>query len=256
MLPRTRPLAVIDTETTGVNVTKDRIIEVAVVRIELDGTRTRRVRRVNPECPIPPEATAVHGIADADVADEPPFRQVAKGLHQLLEGCDIAGFNVIAFDVPLLHEEFARAGITWDVDTARILDAGVLYKVMEPRTLAAAVIAYLGREHVGAHGALADTEATADVIEAQATRYARFQGEDAETQLFLASRYDGPPSADVGGKLTRDNDGDLVYAFGKENGTKVRANMGYARWMLRSDFPSHTCQLLRDEIQRVTGRPA
>lgn len=255
-MPRTRPLAVIDTETTGVSVTKDRIVEVSVVRIELDGTRTRRVRRVNPERPIPPEATAVHGITDADVVDEPPFRQVAKGLHQLLEGCDIAGFNVIAFDVPLLHEEFARAGIDWEVDTARILDAGIIFRVMEPRDLATAVIVYCGREHVGAHGALADTEATADVIEAQVARYARFQGEDAETQLFAASRYDNPPSADVGGKLTRDADGDLVYAFGKAKDTKVRNDLGYARWMLRGDFPAHTCQLLRDEIQRVTGRPA
>lgn len=251
MSPRTRPLAVIDLETTGVNITKDRIVEVAVVRIELDGTRSSRVRRVNPERPIPPEATLVHGITDADVAGEPTFRQVARGLHQLLEGCDVAGFNIIAFDVPFLHEEFARAGIDWEVDPTRLIDAGIIFKVMEKRDLATAVVTYCGREHIGAHGALADTLATADVILAQADRYARFQGEDTEDQLFAASRYDGPPPADVGGKLTRDADGDLVYTFGKSKGAKVRSDPGFGRWMLRSDFPTHTCQVLREELRRL-----
>lgn len=250
-MPRTRPLAVIDLETTGVNIAQDRIVEIAVIRIELDGTRTRRVRRVNPERPIPPEVTAVHGITNADVLNEPTFRQVARGLHQLLEGCDIAGFNVIAFDIPLLHEEFTRAGIAWDVDTSRVIDAGIVFRVMEPRDLASAVTTYCDREHIGAHGALADTEATADVIEAQVARYARFQGPDAEAQIFAASRYDGPPAADVGGKLTRDDDGDLVYAFGKSKGTKVKNDPGYARWMLRGEFSSHTKQLLREELERT-----
>ena len=250
----TRPLAVFDIESTGLNVTQDRIVEIAVVRIEMDGTRTRRVRRINPERPIPPEVTLVHGITDADVANEPTFRQVAKGLHQLLKDCDIGGYNAAAFDVPMLHEEFARAGIVWDVDLARILDAGVIFKVMEQRTLAAAMIFYCGQELVGAHGAMADTEATADVIEAQIGRYARFQSDDAEAQLFAASRYDGPPAADVGGKLTRDADGDLVYTFGKSKGIKIRNDIGYARWMLKGDFPTHTKWLLQEELDRIQAR--
>lgn len=262
-----RPLALFDIESTGLDTQHDEIIEIAVVRIEMDGTRTSRVRRVRPSKPIPPEVTAIHGITDAMVENEPTFKDLAPGLFKLLDGCDVSGFNVLAFDIPMLHEEFSRAGIYWVPDLTRVIDVGVLFKVMERRTLEAAVSMYCNREHEGAHGALPDTIATADVLEAMILRYPRFQTitrdteidetstvkriEPNEQDLFAASCYDGPPPVDVGGKLSRDADGDLVYAFGKNKGIKVKDDLGYARWMLRSDFPSHTCALLRDEMDRA-----
>jgi DNA polymerase-3 subunit epsilon len=248
----THPLAILDLETTGTDILNDRIVEIAVVTLHPDGTRTAKVRRINPERPIPAEATAVHGISDADIATAPRFNQIAASLLQSLEGCDIGGFNVAAFDIPMLYEHFARAGLNWTPDLARVVDAGVVYKVMEPRDLVSAVRFYLGREHVGAHGALADVEATADVIAAQVARYDRFNDfiDPDGDGLRAASRYDEAPPVDIGGKLARNAHGELIYAFGKEKGVRVQDNPDYARWMLRSDFPSHTKALLRAELAR------
>lgn len=184
---------------------------------------------------------------DADVTDAPSFRAIARGLLACLDGCDIGGFNVLAFDIPLLWEEFARVGIEWTPDLSRIVDVGVIYKLMEARTLAAAVFCYLGREHTGAHGAVADTAATAEVLVAQVARYPRFAA--GLPDLFLASRYDSAEiPVDVAGKLYRDADGNVCYGFGKEKGNKVKSNSGFARWMLNSDFSGDTKRCLRDEL--------
>ncbi len=249
-----RPLAIFDLESTGVDTTKDRIVEIAVVRLNPDGTVERKPaegrRLINPGIPIPAEVTAIHGISDADVLDAPTFAQIARGLHAYLDGCDRGGFNVLGYDIPLLHEEFTRAGIDWRPDLSRVVDVGVIFKLMEPRTLAAAVSGYLGWTHTDAHSALADTVATTEVLFAQVARYPRFAA--GISDLFLASRYDKVETPlDVGGKLYRDADGDACYSFGKEKDKKVRSNTGYAEWMLKSDFSGDTKRCLREELRRV-----
>jgi DNA polymerase-3 subunit epsilon len=166
-----RALAVFDLETTGTSPGSDRIVEICVAVLLPDGGRDVVTRRVNPGRPIPPEATAVHGISDSDVADAPPFREIAPGLLRLLEGCDLAGFNVLSYDLPLLQAEFERCNLTFDVGDRRIVDAQRIYHRKEPRTLSAAVKFYTGREHAGAHGAEADVLATVDVLDAQIERY-------------------------------------------------------------------------------------
>ncbi len=152
-IPLDRPLAFFDLETTGLSRTSDRIIEIAVIRVSPQGDVLERVRRFNPGMPIPPEVTAIHGITDEDVAEEPPFSARAKSLWELLEPCDLAGFNLRRFDLPLLLAEFTRAGITFDPRSRRLLDMQVIFHREEPRDLSAAAKFYLGREHQEAHTA-------------------------------------------------------------------------------------------------------
>ena len=265
----TRPLAIPDLETTGTDTAKDRIVEIAVVRLNCDGTVDRRPtegrRLINPGIPIPAEATAVHGITDADVADAPPFSRIARGLLGFIEGCDLGGFNVVGFDLIMLWTEFNRCGVDWSPDMARVVDAGAIFKHLERRRLVDAVRMYLGRPHKGAHGAVADALATAEVLVAQATdtramewnpdepdRYQRFVTGGIE-DMFLATRYDRPTTpVDVAGKLYRDEEGDVCFAFGKDAGTKVKANPGLARWMLdpSRDFCGDTKRCIREELAR------
>ena len=247
-----RPLAILDLETTGTDPVADAIVEVAVVRVDLDGRRTSTVRRVNPERPIPPEASAVHGITDADVAHEPTFRAIAARLHRHLEGCDIGGFHVLGFDIPMLWEHFHRAGIEWNVDLERVVDAGVIFRHLEPRDLAGAVRFYLGRELEGAHGARADAEATLEVLEAILGRYPRFTPGVINAEVQLASRYDEQPALDVAGKVRLRADGEAVYTFGQAKGRTVREDPGFARWVLNKEgFSVHTKRVLRWALRRI-----
>jgi len=170
-IPLDRPLAFFDLETTGLSRTSDRIIEIAVIRVSPQGDVLERVRRFNPGMPIPPEVTAIHGITDEDVADEPPFSARAKSLAELLEPCDLAGFNLRRFDLPLILAEFARAGIAFDPRSRRLLDMQVIFHREEPRDLSAAAKFYLGREHQEAHTALGDIRTTAAVLSAQLEKY-------------------------------------------------------------------------------------
>jgi DNA polymerase-3 subunit epsilon len=161
------PLVIIDLETTGTEPHSSRIVEIAVVKIFPDGTKESKCRRINPHVQIPAEATKIHGITNEDVKDCPSFKQIAQSLKEYLEGCDIAGFNILYFDLPLLAFEFSRAGISFDVSKCNIIDAYVIFKKQERRNLSAAVKFYLNRNHDEAHSALADAEATYDVIVAQ-----------------------------------------------------------------------------------------
>jgi DNA polymerase-3 subunit epsilon len=166
-----RPLAFFDLETTGLNTKSDRIVELALIRISPHGDVLERVRRFNPGVPIPPESSAIHGIKDEDVADEPAFASVAKSLLELLENCDLGGFNIRRFDIPLLLAEFKRAGIPFSVKGRRLIDAQTIFHQEEPRDLSAAARFYLGREHREAHTALGDIRTTAAVLAAQLERY-------------------------------------------------------------------------------------
>ncbi|MBD5201422.1 MAG: 3'-5' exonuclease, partial [Bacteroidales bacterium] len=166
-----RPLIFFDLETTGTNVTQDRIVELSYIKVFPDGNREEKTRRLNPEMPIPAAATAVHHITDEDVADAPTFRQIAKSLHSIFENCDIAGFNSNKFDVPMLIEEFDRAGLSFDTSSRRFIDVQTIFHKMEQRTLVAAYKFYCGKDLENAHSALSDTQATLEVLMSQLDRY-------------------------------------------------------------------------------------
>jgi DNA polymerase-3 subunit epsilon len=240
-----RPLVFFDLETTGTDPARDKIVEIAVLRLEPDGSRVARARRINPERPIPPAAAAVHGIRDEDVRDEPPFRRVAKGLLELLEGADLAGFNVRRFDVPLLARELRECGLDLQVERRRIVDAMTIFHRKEPRDLAAAVRLYLGREHEGAHGAEADLIATIDVLDAQLERYV-----DLPRSVAELDEWGGPgrDAVDEHGKFVRRGD-DIVFAFGRHQGRSLRdvarEAPDYLQWIVNSDFPEDAKQLAR-----------
>ena len=166
-----RPIIFFDLETTGTNITHDRIVEISIIKVLPSGEEQERTRRINPEMPIPAEATAIHHITDADVANEPTFRQLAKSLAEIFADCDIAGFNSNRFDIPLLLEEFHRAGIVLDLSKTRFVDVQTIYHKMEPRNLSAAYKYYCGQDLEAAHSANADTRATLEVLKAQLDKY-------------------------------------------------------------------------------------
>lgn len=259
MLPLARPLVTFDVESTGTSTGHDRIIELGLVRLDVDGTRSSRRFLLHPGCPIPPAATAVHRITDADVADAPGFVDVAAELAQLLTGVDLCGFNLRTFDVPILRAEFARAGVPWPCEGARILDAFVIFRDREPRTLEAAVKFYCGRSHEDAHTAEADAEATLDVLLAQLARYPDLPRDlDA---LDQASGGRQPDWATECGKIRWDAEGFAVFAFGKNNGKRVadvaRLDPGSVRWILGKDFPADVKALCDAALRgRAPRRPA
>lgn len=245
----TRPLAVFDIESTGLNKKTDRIIDLAIVRIHPDGTQDARTFRVNPEMPIPAESTAVHGIQDADVADAPTFRQIAADVVALLADCDLAGFNVLRYDVPLLQEEFNRVGVPFSMEGRRILDAQRIFHRKEPRDLTAALQYYCDKDHPGAHGAMADVEATVDVLVAQLARY-----DDLPQDMDGLNDYCNPrdPSfCDSTGKFKWQS-GEIVCNFGAKQGMKLRELVynepGYLDWILKKDFPDDTKDLVRNAL--------
>lgn len=239
-LKLTRPLVFFDLETTGTNISSDRIVEISLVKLMPDGQVLEKTRRINPEMHIPEEATAIHHITDEDVAGEPTFRQVANSLAQLLTGCDIAGFNSNRFDVPLLDQEFERAGIDFDISRARMIDVQTIYHKKEPRTLVAAYRYYCGKELEGAHGALADTKATMEVLLAQLERY-----DDVPTEVGALAEYaSANRNVDIAGRLVFDDKGREVINFGKYKGKLAEdvlgKDPGYYSWIMQGDFPRNT----------------
>lgn len=246
-----RPLIFFDTETTGISPVKDRIIELCGIKVMPDRSRAVFVRRFNPEMPIPPEASAIHGITDMMVKNEPPFRDAVREVRAFFAGCDLAGYNVARFDVPILAEEFLRAGLTEDpLQGARIVDAMTIYFKKEPRTLSAALKFYAGEELVNAHSAEADVEATIKVLEGQLRRY-----DDLPQELAPLSALATPENdfLDYDRKFGRDRNGDIIFTFGKNKGMKVSENPGMVKWMLDKDFAEQTKliarKILNGEIQ-------
>lgn len=249
MIPFTRPLCFLDTESTGVDIATARIVEFGVFKLLRDGQVRVWSERFNPLCPIPAEATAVHGITDADVAEKFAFAAHAKFIHRGLVGCDLAGYNLASYDVPLLWEELYRAGITWDLTGVRIIDVRNIWTKMEPRTLSDALRRFCGREHGEAHGALADAEASRDILYAQLETYAHIErGVDA---LAVLSRFDDVERVDLAGKLVRDAEGDAVWTIGNVKGKKLRETLDFAQWALGKDFPANTKLAIRAEMERV-----
>lgn len=234
----TRPLVFFDIESTGVSAENDHIVELALVKLLPSSERQAWRSLINPGHPIPPAATKIHGITDTQVAEAPTFNMVASIVEGILEGCDLAGFNILGFDLPMLEAEFRRAAVPFSAEGRALVDAMKLFHKYEPRDLTGAMKFYLGQELHGAHGALADTQATIDVLLAQAERYG-LEG-DAET---LAKLCVDPDAVDRDGKFKR-VDGEVVFTFGKYNGKKLADvaahDPGFLGWMLRSDFSSST----------------
>lgn len=239
-LKLTRPLVFFDLETTGTSITRDRIVEISIVKLMPDGRVLEKTRRINPEMPIPAEATAVHHITDEDVKDKPTFRQIANSLAQLIVGCDIAGFNSNRFDVPLLDAEFERVGVDMDLTKARFIDVQTIYHKKEPRTLSAAYKYYCGEELEGAHGANADTIATMKVLMAQLEKY-----DDLPTEVGALSEYaSANRNVDLVGRLIYDDQNREIINFGKYKGQVaaevLKKDPGYYSWIMGGDFPRTT----------------
>lgn len=235
-----KPIIFFDLETTGTNITRDRIVEISVIKIMPNGEEREFTKRVNPEMPIPAEATAVHHITDEDVASAPTFKQLAGGLAKGFEGCDIAGYNSNRFDVPMLAEEFARAGIDFDFSRARFIDVQTIFHKKEQRTLVAAYRFYCNKELDGAHSANADTRATYEVLKAQLDRY-----DDLPNDIEELSKFSAPNrNVDLMGRIVL-NDKDVpVINFGKYKGQPVvdvlRRDPGYYSWIQQGDFSGDT----------------
>ncbi|HOY28675.1 MAG TPA: 3'-5' exonuclease [Flavobacteriales bacterium] len=246
-----RPLAFFDLETTGTRIGKDRIVQIGIVRLQPDGTRENYQTLVNPEMAIPPEATAVHGITDAAVADAPTLEVVARDVLDELAGCDLSGFNVMRFDIPFLTEELHRVGYEWNTASLRVVDVQRIFHKMEPRDLSAALRFYCGKEHAGAHDALADVEATADVLLAQLERYPdALQGDVGFLGEFSGDRQRSP---DAAGKLKFDEKGAICLSFGKYAGwpleTIGRNDPGYLQWLMtKAELPGSTLAIMRDVL--------
>lgn len=240
-----RPLVFFDIESTGLSPEKDRIVEISLIKVYPDGHEEVRTRRINPECHIPEESTAVHGITDDDVRDCPTFRQVAKSLASMIQGCDIAGYNSNRFDVPLLGEEFIRAGVEVDFSRCRFIDVQTIFHKMERRTLEAAYKFYCDKDLTEAHSAEADTRATLEVLKAQLDRYPEDLQNDVE---FLSSFTTQQRNLDLAGRFVYNEKDEVVINFGKHKGTPVaevlKKEPGYYDWVMKADFSEDTKQHL------------
>jgi DNA polymerase III subunit epsilon len=234
------PLIVFDLETTGINTSKDRIIELYMIKILPNGEEQHLHHRINPGMPIPKESTAIHGVVDADVADCPKFKDIGNSLLEFIGQSDFAGFNSNHFDFPLLVEEIYRAGLEIDVDGRKFVDAQRIYHKKEPRNLAAAYRFYCSKDLIDAHSAAADTIATWEVIKAQVEHY-----EDLENNVEFLHQFSGQNNLiDLAGRIRRNNEGEAVFYFGKYKGQSVadvfKKDPSYYNWMMRGDFAENT----------------
>ena len=240
------PIIFFDLETTGVDVAKDRIVELCYIKVFPNGNEESKSMRINPGMPIPKKASDVHGITDEDVKDCPLFKEIAADLYKTFEGCDLAGFNSNKFDIPLLCEEFLRQGMDFDVAKRRCIDVQNIYHKLERRTLVAAYQYYCGKDLENAHSALADTRATLEVLEAQLDKYPADLQNDVK---FLADYSKMNNNVDFAGRIIRDEKGVEVFNFGKHKGRPVldvllRLDPSYYSWMMQGDFAQNTKQVL------------
>jgi DNA polymerase III subunit epsilon len=251
MLQLKRPIAFIDLETTGVNLSTDRIVEIAIVKIQPDNSRQTKRKLINPTIPIPKEVSDLHGITDEMVKDAPTFKTAANELKQFIEGCDLGGYNSNRFDIPLLMEEFLRADIEIDLSQRKMVDVQHIFYQMEPRTLTAAVKFYCGKELEGAHGAEADINATVDVLMAQMARYTQL-GNTVESILEVIGE---DKLIDYARRFVYDDKGREVFNFGKYKGQAIadvlKKDTGYYDWMMKGDFPLHTKQKLTELFNKT-----
>ena len=253
----TKPIAFFDLETTGIKVATDRIVEISVIRQQVDGTVKIKTQRINPEMPIPPEVTEIHGISDEDVKDCPTFKQVARDLAHFLDNCDLAGFNSNHFDIPLLVEEFLRADIDFDLKGRRFVDVQNIFHKMEPRNLSAAYKFYCNRDLENAHSAEADAMATFEILKAQLDRYQDVSFKDKKGNLSQPVMNDiktlsefsyATKAVDLIGHIVYNEKNTEVFNFGKHKGKAVaqvlKDEPSYYDWMMKSEFPLSTKKVL------------
>jgi DNA polymerase-3 subunit epsilon len=240
----TKPICFFDLETTGVNISSDRIVEISILKVYPDGKEESYTRLVNPTIPIPPEVTKVHGISDKDVADKPTFKELAKEIHNLIKDSDLGGFNSNRFDIPLLAEEMLRAEVDFDMKNRMSVDVQTIFHKMEQRTLVAAYKFYCDKSLDDAHSAEADTIATYEVLKAQVAKYDELEN----NTKFLAEFSSRKKFADFAGFLIFNKEGEECFSFGKHKGKRVvdvlETEPGYFGWLLNADFPLYTKKVL------------
>lgn len=258
-----KPLAVFDLETTGINIQKDRIVEISVVKALMNGETESKTFRVNPGIPIPIELSLIHGIYDEDVKDCPTFKNFAKTLAQFLQGCDLAGFNSNRFDVPMLVEEFLRADVDFDIKNRKLVDAQRIFHLMEPRNLSAAYKFYCGKNLENAHSAYADTVATFEVLCAQIARYEGVETKNDKGELHVPIQNDmevlhnltSAKIVDFANRMAYNAKGEEIINFGKHNGKRVVDVLvqepSYYDWMMKGDFPLDTKRKLTEIKMRM-----
>ena len=262
-----RPLCFFDLETTGINIGKDKIVEICLIKVNPDATEDILEQRINPEMPIPKYATEIHGIKDEDVKDKPTFREFAPSLMQFIGNSDFAGFNALRFDIPLLAEEFLRAEIDFDLRDRRVIDVQNIFHKMEPRNLKAAYRFYCDKNLENAHSALADTKATLEILRSQLVKYEGVEIENADGAPHcpvkndihaLASFSQQQACADLAGHVVYNEMGQEVINFGKHKGKTVeevfRIEPQYYEWMMRSDFPLYTKKIISSIRLRYFGK--
>ncbi len=246
ILPLDRPLVFFDTETTGTNSRSDRIVEIACVKLHPDGRRETWQRLLDPGIPIPSSSTAIHGICDADVAGRPRFANVARELGEFLAGCDLAGYNITGFDLPVLRTEFLRAGVPFEISDRRLVDAQRIFFAREPRHLTAAARFYCQCDHDGAHGALADAEMTLQVLVGELKRYEDLPRSVSELHALFCAGLD--QDLDPEGRFRLVN-GEPTVNFGKNRGRSLkdmsREEPGFFRWILKGDFSQPVKEIAR-----------
>lgn len=250
-----KPICFFDLETTGVNVATDRIVEISILKVFPNGNKESYTWRVNPEIPIPPVVSEIHGITDEMVANEPPFRELARKIHDLLKDSDLAGFNSNRFDIPLLAEELLRASIDFDLKKMHSVDVQTIFHKKEKRTLEAAYKFYCDKSLENAHSAEADTIATYEVLKAQLDTY-----DDLENDVASLARFSSHKNfADFAGYIGFNKEGMEVFSFGKHNGKKVtdvlEKEPGYFGWLLNADFPLYTKKVLtRIKLEKLNNK--
>jgi DNA polymerase-3 subunit epsilon len=249
-----RSLAFIDLETTGISISADRIVEISVLKITPEGKEEWLESRINPEMPIPPKSTAIHGISDSDVVSSPTFKEIAKNLATFLEGCDLAGYNALKFDVPVLAEEFLRVNVDFNFRKRKYVDVQVIFFKKEQRTLSAAYQFYCNKSIKNAHSSKADTQATYEVLKAQLDMYTDLVNDVEKLSEFSAHNN----SADFVGRIIFDENGVETFNFGKYRGKTVgqvfKDDPSYYSWMMNGDFPLYTKKIITEIKLRNFGK--
>lgn len=251
MLQLKRPITFIDLETTGVSLSADRIVEIAMIKLLPDGSRQIKRKLLNPQMPIPKESSDIHGITDDMVKDAPTFKQAGNEIKMFIENCDLGGYNSNRFDIPILMEEFLRAGMDVDLSLRKMIDVQHIFYTMEPRTLTAAYKFFCEKDLVDAHSAEADVEATIDVLMAQLKRYEKL-GDSVDSILGVIGE---DKIVDYARRFGFNDKGQEIFNFGKHKGRPVtdvlKAEPQYYDWMMRGDFPLHTKQKLTEILNRT-----
>lgn len=264
----TKPIAFFDLETTGLNIAKDRIVEFSVLKVTPEGEEIIKTSKINPTIPIPKEVSEIHGIYDKDVIDQPTFKQVAADLNQFLQNCDLAGYNALRFDIPLLVEEFLRAGVDFEMKNRRVVDVQNIFHRMEQRTLSAAYKFYCNKNLEDAHTAEADTIATYEVLKAQLDRYKDTPVKDKKGNVYtpvvndmkaLSEFTARSKNADLTGQIIFNDKNEEVFNFGKFKGQRVvdvfNKEPQYYDWMMKSDFPLYTKKVIQELYLKSRPNP-